>query len=100
MGTDGSAVDTVAIVFNDETDKTAEELVTRLVREAGVGPATATLVSACEMALTALLHLESPMYEANVQAASILLATLTGNVLAHRDCAERINGAGAALTRH
>ena len=85
-------IESYEIVIDENVERVAGKMVESLITEMGTGPATAIVVSACSQALSALLHLKSPMWEMNQQAVAVLLANLTGNVMAHRDCAARING--------
>lgn len=89
------------VVVDDAATTDAEQIVRVLVAQHGLGGATARLVSATEQLLSGVLHLRSPLWEQNAVNVGNLCATLTANVLQHRDCARDVNAAGdTAMVKH
>lgn len=88
------AVDGSSPEIQEEATQRAE----RLVREVGLANAIALSMLITEQLLTSVLHLESPMWESNVEGVGQLISSLSHNVLGHQECARRINS-GFTLPR-
>lgn len=69
----------------------ANKLAQMLVQRYGPGDSIAVALILTEELMSGVLHLESPMPEANIDMITRLLKTLTSNVLQHGRCARLLN---------
>ena len=78
----------------------AEETATTLVTQLGVAKAVGVAVVVVERMLIAILHMETPMPEQNVEMVQRLLSQLEAGVMDHEECCYTINGATGKVTVH
>lgn len=83
----GEATEITVNTGDERLQRAGKKLTQQMFAQTDPGRATAVLYVALTEAMIAILHIESPMPEANIAAMESLIDTLRENVGNHHDCA-------------